>query len=193
MPISQRNLPIVIILQGGELFAEFFPLPFIFGPGGIIRPEAWQLIRPSRGTVVHTAEDAFLEDYGPGVPTLLLSGHTGWDNPTGLAGIVAFQLLEAMFQEYLRRRKRNAAAGFDPDNVRLIYLDTLNIQAFLVYPQEFHAEKSKRNALLYYYRLRFTVLVDLKYEGLYGIADLPFANPVGLLNNVSAGFGGLLA
>lgn len=194
MPIDQKNLPILIILQGGEFFGTTIPLPFLFGTGiGVTRPDTWQLTRPSRGTVTHTAASAFLDDFGAGIPTLVIAGNTGWNKPAGIAGLVALQYLEVIFQEYLARRKRTAEAGLDPDLVHLFYLDALNLQAFLVYPHEFNIDRAKNNPLLFMYRIRFTVLHDLKYELLYGQAPIPFSDPLPLLTRVETTFGGLLA
>lgn len=193
MPINQKDLPIILILQGGEFFAGKLPLPFLFGsPGGIVRPRTWHLRRPSRGTVVGTVGASFLDDFGSGVPALMMEGSTGWNEPEGFAGIVAMQLLEVIVQEYLQRRKRTAEAGLDPNLVRLLYLDALNVEAFLVYPQEFNIDRTSSDPLLRFYQLRFTILRDLKYEALYGIANVPVSEPLKLLNTVRGQFAELL-
>jgi hypothetical protein len=172
MPISQKNRPIILILQGGEFFSlGIIPVPFLFGsPGGIVRPENLQILRPARGTVVHTAGAAFLDDFGEGVGTIVMQGHTGWSEPA-LAGEVAFQQLRLMFQEYLARRKRTKLANLDPDGVRLIYLDSLNLEAFLVYPHEFSLKRSRTRPLLYMYHLRLSILRDLLQEGVSEVTD----------------------
>lgn len=189
MPINQKNFPILILLTGGEFFGLSFPLPILFGTGlGIVRPETWTLQRPSRGTITHTAGSAFLDDFGSSVPVLTLAGNTGWQEPTALAGLVSLQLLEAMFQEYLLRRKRTAEAGQDPDTVHLFYFDALNLQAFLVYPHEFQANRQKNNPLLYFYNIRFSALRDLKYDLIYGQAPIPFFDPFPLLTQTQAAF-----
>lgn len=193
MPINQKNLPIILILTGGEFFGITFPIPFVFGTGaGIVRPDTWKLKRPSRSTTTHTAASAFLDDFGPGVPTLVMAGSTGWSDPAELGGLVAIQLLEAFLLEYLNRRKRTAEAGGDPDTVHLLYLDALNLEAFLVYVADFQIDRSKNSPLLYFYTVQFTVLRDLKYEPLFGIADVPQSEPLGLLRSVKTNFAELL-
>lgn len=189
MPIIQKNLPIVFILQGGELFAEKIPIPILFGTGiGLVTPENWQLLRPSRGTITHTATAAFLDDFGPGVPMLLMSGTTGWSEPKEFGGIVGLQALEVMFQEYLNRRKRMAEAGLDPDLVHLLYLDALHVQALLVYPHEFQIDRTKNSPLLYFYHMRLSALRDLKYEALFGVAQTPLLHATELLQSAQSEF-----
>ena len=167
MPINQTNLPILLVLQGGEFFAGQIPAPFLFGTaGGIVRPENLSLTRPSAGTVVHTAGhgSAFLDDFGPAPGSLTLQGSTGYDVPTGFAGLAAFKALELLLQEYLDRRKRTADAGIDPDTVNLFYFDILNAEAFLIYPATFTLDRNKRGPLMYFYRMQFHLLRDLLHD-----------------------------
>lgn len=162
MPLDQSDLPIILTVSGGSSFLGPLPIPFLFGgPGGIVRPESLSVPRPTRGSVIHTADSAFLDDFGPGVPQITMQGHTGWNNPTGFAGLPALKALEALFLEYLARRKRTADALGDPNDVTMGFFDVLNGQAFSVYPIEFSADRqARRGALLYYYRMRFWVLKD---------------------------------
>jgi hypothetical protein len=202
MPFPQKDLPILLDLQGGGFFSSplNFPLPLLFGtPVGIIRPENLTITRPDRGTVVHTAGNAWLDDFGRGVPTLTFSGHTGWQEPSvALASIVAFKLFEALLVEYEERRKRVAAKGGDPDVVKLLYFDALNAQAFVLYPIEFTLNRTKSHPLLYFYQARFYVLFDLIYDSLYGYLPTDFLDFTGLgpmaknILELAKNFGGFL-
>jgi hypothetical protein len=202
MPFPQKDLPILLDLQGGGFFSSplNFPLPLLFGsPAGIIRPENLTLTRPNRGTVIHSAENAWLDDFGRGVPILTFSGHTGWQEPSvALASIVAFKLFEALLVEYEERRKRTAAAGGDPDTVKLLYFDALNAQAFVLYPIEFTLNRTKSHPLLYFYQARFYVLFDLIYDSLYGYLPTDFLDFTGLgpmaknILELAKNFGGFL-
>lgn len=194
MPYPQKNLPIFIILEGGASFASFIPIPFVMGlPNTIIRPESLHLTRPARGTVINTAKNAFLEDFGEGVGQIVIQGHTGWSDKEGpIAGVFAFKLLEEIFIEYLRRRAAAAKAGLEPDKtVFLFYVDTLNLLAFTVYPQEFVLERIKTRPLLYFYRLRFTTLVDLLQVAIFDIASNfggLLTDPIGTLGKIGTDF-----
>lgn len=161
IPAIQKNVPIALVLFGGGIVT-----PFVWNtPLGGVRPEHIGLARPSRGTITHTAGAAFLDDFGEGVGQLVLSGHTGWIQD-GTPGFVKFKVLEAIFVEYLRRRKALAAAGQDPNDVKLWYLDVLNAEALSVYPHEFRLERTRSRPLLYLYHMRFAVLLDLLQEGI---------------------------
>ena len=199
MPLDQTTLPIILTLTGGEAFASSFPVPFLFGgPGGIVRPQSLSWQRPSRGTVIGTAiaGKPFLEDFGQGVPQLIVHGHTSWSQPGQRAGLPGLKALEVLFQEYLTRRQRTAAALGDPDSVKLTWIDVLDATAFSVYPIEFAADRSaKPNPLLYYYRMRFWVVRDLLADLVDTITDDVFSwlnDTTGIftrLDQVGAAFG----
>lgn len=162
MPLDQSDLPIILSVRGGSFFlGGLVPIPFLLGgPGGIVRPEALSITRPSRGSVVHTADSAFLDDFGHGVAQISLQGSTGYSE-SPLSGLPGIKALEALFNEYLARRQRTADAGGDPNSVVMDYLDVLNAQAFQVYPVEFAVDRrAKQGALLYYYRIRFWATRD---------------------------------
>lgn len=165
MPLNQQPLPIIFVLSGLPLFGVTIPAPILFGPPGITRPDQLQIVRPTRGTVVHTAENSFLEDFGMGVPQIFMSGTTGWDEPTGFAGLPALLALRAMITAYEELRKNS----LDPSSVQLLYLDTLNFEACSVYPDEFTFSRSATKPLMYEYRMRFRILEDY-------IASLAFGN-----------------
>lgn len=161
MLLDQSSMPILFLLQGGLSIFGPLPAPFLFGTAaGIVRPQQAQIIRPARGTITHTAKDAFLDDFGVGVPQLFLSGTTGYNEPEGFAGLPALVALRALFLEYLDRRQRTAEANLDPDSVVLLYIDTLNLEACRVYPHEFTWDKNATKPLLWDYRMRLSVLED---------------------------------
>jgi hypothetical protein len=158
-PLSQKYLPIGILLSGGP--GPF--IPFTFGiPGlGAIRPQEYGLARPARGQVIHTAADAFLDTFGEGVPQLQISGHTGWG--AGLfeiPGIVLFKAFEFIVQNYHTRQRLLISQGQDPAAVKMLWLDTLNLQALSIYPLVFQAKKTSSRPLLYYYTFQAVVLLD---------------------------------
>lgn len=165
MPI-QEHLPIVFVLVGPSIL-KGIPAPLVFGsPGMVIRPETWSLSRGVRSTITHTASNAFLDDFNMGVPILSLSGHTGFSEPSKLAGLPALKLLEALFILYEQSREQFASLNFDPNLIKIYYFDVLNLQALSISPQEFVVERMKSRSLLYFYRMRFAVLQDLGADAL---------------------------
>jgi hypothetical protein len=151
-----RPIALLLMLNGFPVFAVLFNVPWL----GTIRPEQIHLTRPARGTVTHTTGAAFIDDYGEGMGTLTIMGHTGW-NAGLLPGILKFKAIEQLFIQYLALRQTRAAGGLDPDAVQLWWLDTLDLEALAVYPHEFVLEKTKSRPLLYFYRMRFSVTEDL--------------------------------
>jgi hypothetical protein len=162
--LSQKNKPIMFLLQGGGPF-----IPFVFGVPivGAIRPEQYQLTRAGRGAVTQTEGGAFLDEFGEGPAQLMIAGHTGWGAGYELPGVIKVKALEAIFIEYLRRYQRLKEANADPSIVQLWFLDSLNLEAFSVYPMQFSLERNKGRPLLYYYRMQFIVLVDLLQDAVY--------------------------
>jgi hypothetical protein len=171
-PIPQKYLPIGIVLSGGP-----GPLiPFTFGvPGlGAIRPQEYGLSQPARGQVIHTAADAFLDTFGQGVSQLQISGHTGWG--AGLfeiPGIILFKAFEFIVQNYHTRQQRLISQGQDPAAVKMLWLDTLNLQALSIYPMVFQAKKTSSRPLLYYYTFQAVVLMDYLGSFLQNLATPP--------------------
>jgi hypothetical protein len=161
--ISQKWMPIIFALYGSGIPIV---VPFGIQQVGLIRPEQLTISRQARGTVIHTAEDAFLEDFGEGVPRLTMAGTTGW-NSSVIAGLPGLKLLEGLFVDYLQQRKKLAKSGGDPNAVQLVYIDTLNFEAFSVYPHEFTLERTRQRPLLYMYRMQFSVLKDLLQSTLF--------------------------
>lgn len=172
MPIDQSDLPLIFALQGGASFLGPIPAPVVFGTAvGLVRPERLDLDRPTRGQIIHTADRAFLDDFGEGVQELVFMGTTGYDNPSGWAGLVSFKALELLFVEYERRRKRTADLLLDPDSVKLYYFDVLNLEALSLYPRRFRLTRSRQRPLLYQYDLRFDVVEDLLTNTLFDLPD----------------------
>lgn len=162
--INQKDLPIVLTLFSNSVAGALsvpgtaIPIVTVFGgPSGIVRPESISMARPARGTVSNTIGAAFLDDFGEGIGVVTLQGHTGWQ--TG--GLSAFSALKLTFTEYLARRKALREAGEDPNAIQLWYIDTLNLEAFSVYPVQFSLERTRNRSLLYFYRIQLLVLTDL--------------------------------
>jgi len=145
------------------------PISFLLSGGGasasvdlVIRPEDLSRTDVSRLSVQQTlGESAWADNFGPGLPSITISGHTGWrrtesSNDDGLARFTA--LHSTVFSQWHSRRKQMASTGQDPDNVRLIFVDTLDGIAEVVAPLNFALRRSKSRPLLAQYQLAMTVL-----------------------------------
>src|SRR6185437_6490323 len=135
-PGIQAQLPIIWLLS-----ALLVPIDFIVMSTNFpIKPQQLNLARNARGTVFNTATAAFLNDFGEGVPTLEISGNTGFGSEFG-QGFIDFKALEGLFANYLNLRQQS----FSPNDITLTYIDTINVEAFNVYPMRFTLQRTARS------------------------------------------------
>lgn len=161
--------------------AEVRPISFVLddqatgGPPAsvdlVIRPEDLTRNDPSRLNVQQTLGGAWADNFGPGVPTILISGHTGW-RPTFASGDGGERFQQLYDQVYVQWHERRAAAvqmGIDPDLVKLVFADALDDFSVVVAPMAFTLQRSRSRPLLYQYRINLTVLGDdVDGGGLFG-------------------------
>lgn len=160
-PGAQANSPIIFILLDGVL-----PIStIVFNAGAIYKPQQLNIARSARGSIFNTATAAFLNDYGEAYPTLELSGTTGFGSEFG-KGFLDFKQLELMFTSYLASRQESSS----PNNVQLIYIDTINVEAFSCYPMRFTLQRTAQSPQLYFYNISLVCLIDLLETALYTLA-----------------------
>lgn len=167
MPTSQKNLPIgIVVTLSANLGGFGIPAPvsfYLFNP----RPESVQYNYPTRGTVIQTFDGGFVDDFGEGLVDIVVSGHTGWRKGLVMDGYLAFvtfrELVVRMFHQL---RAMQAAAGQPIENVKMYWVDTLNLCVYEVYPISLQTSKNRQRPLLYQYTLRMTGIKS------YGVADM---------------------
>jgi hypothetical protein len=169
MPTSQKNRPIgiVITLSSGLNVGGFdiaAPVSFyLFNP----RPESIQYLYPTRGTIIQTFDGGFVDDFGEGLVDIVVSGHTGWRSGFVMDGFMAFVVFrELVVRLFHQLREAQAAAGKPIENVKMYWVDTLNVCVYEVYPISLQTQKNRQRPLLYQYTLRMTGIKS------YGVADL---------------------
>lgn len=126
-----------------------------------IRPEELTRTDPSRLKVQQTLGGAWADSFGAGVPTIQISGHTGWRPTAGNSsdGEARFRALkQQVFDGWHNRRLAAVKSGMDPDTVQLIFTDALNQQTVVVAPNSFVLRRSKSRPLLMQYQISLTVL-----------------------------------
>ncbi len=127
-----------------------------------IRPEELSRNDPSRLSVQQTLGGAWGDNFGPGVPTINISGHTGWRRgygPTTADGVQRFaDLFQQVFTGWHDARAAAAAAGNDPSLVKLIFADALDGFAVEVAPMAFTLRRSRSRPLLMQFQIAMTVL-----------------------------------
>src|SRR3546814_6347174 len=126
-----------------------------------IRPEDLTRGDPSRMDVQQTLGGAWADNFGPGIPTINISGHTGWRRLVGSIGDgeARFQNLKStVFDQWHLKRRDAVQAGRDPDLVQLVFSDALDGFTVVVAPMNFTLRRSKSRPLLYQYPIPLTVL-----------------------------------
>lgn len=156
-PTSQKagDRPISFLLDNQ---ADGAPQAFV---DLVIRPEELTRVDPSKLTVTQSLGGAWADSFGAGVPSITLSGHTGWrrtlsSNDDGAARME--RLKETVFDEWHAQRQKNIEQGLDPDQVRLIFSDALDNQSVVVAPQSFVLRRSKSKPLLAQFQISLLVM-----------------------------------
>lgn len=166
--------------------------------GLVIRPEDLTRVDNSRLSVQQTlGSSVWADNFGPGVPSITISGHTGWRRVEGEAGdgLDRFtRLHETVFKQWHERRRQAANNGLDPDNVQLVFADALDNIAAVVAPMSFTLRRSKSRPLLAQYQIQLSVLSDepgrlpaTSFSDYYGY--LTRTSGTGAVSDVVAGLG----
>lgn len=147
--------------------ASYRPIAFALDAGGNlsapislkIRPEDLTRTEPSRIAVHQTLgreTSGWVDNFGPGLPTVNISGHTGWraTQLEGQDGVQAFESLNKMVMvDYHAEKQRAIDTGRDPATVKLIFIDMLDYFTWNVAPMNFVLRRSKSRPLLIQYNI----------------------------------------
>jgi len=138
-----------------------------------IRPEELTRVEPSRLNTTQTLGGAWVDNFGPGLSTIQISGTTGWRmNPVGEDWETAFMRLRAeVFTEWHKLRNNKIQMGLNPDSVKLIFADTLDNIAAVVAPQAFTLRRSKARPLLMQYNINLSIVSDRLSGSFEGLMD----------------------
>lgn len=124
-----------------------------------IRPEDLTRNEPSRVAVHQTlgrTVQGWVDNFGAGLPSVSISGHTGWRHSagTGMDGAQAFEALNQLVAHDYHEAKQSAInRGLDPALVKLLFVDTLDNFAWSVTPTQFVLRRSKSRPLLWQYNI----------------------------------------
>jgi hypothetical protein len=127
----------------------------------VVRPEELTRSDASRLSTFQTLGGAWADNFGRGLPTVQLSGITGWGQGSLPNGQVEFEALyQLIYVGWHKARASLVAQGKDPDLVKLIFNDTLDGFTWLVAPNQFVLKRSKSRPLLSQYHINLTYLSD---------------------------------
>ena len=137
----------------------------------VIRPEDLTRTDLSRLTTTQTLSGAWADNFGRGIPTIQLSGTTGWGSGDLPDGLKAFQALhELIFSQWHSQRAQALSIARDPDKVKLIFADYLDGFIYVVAPQNFVLRRNKSRPLLSQYQINLTWLSDDVAETMKAVA-----------------------
>lgn len=125
----------------------------------LINPSDMSMEEPSRSTVTQTIGGAYVTDFGRGLPTVTLSGTTGYKRRASAEG----GELDG-FEEFMKFRQhiyRSFIQANDP-NLSLNWYNWEDDEYYEIQPTHFRLQRSKSEPLLYRYELRFTCLRVLR-------------------------------
>lgn len=122
-----------------------------------VRPEDLTRNEPSRVSVHQTLGrevSGWVDNFGEGLPSVTISGHTGWGAGGRPDGANAFhQLNELVAHEYHAAKQSAIDSGMDPASVKLIFSDLLDDFTWNVVPTQFILRRSRSRPLLFQYNI----------------------------------------
>jgi hypothetical protein len=124
-----------------------------------IRPEDLTRNEPVRATVHQTLGrgiSGWADNFGRGLPSVTISGHTGWrfSHGSNMDGAEAFEALNQLVVHDFSAAKQAAIdSGSNPASVQLLFIDTLDNFAWSVLPMQFILRRSKSRPLLFQYNI----------------------------------------
>lgn len=124
-----------------------------------IRPEDLSYNQPALQTAVQTLDGAFVDDFGEGIETIQIAGHTGWGQGNRPDGVEQFRRLhDLVWVRWHNERRLALEQGQDPAGVRLLFVDALNDATRVVVPGLFSLKRNRSSPLLIRYQINMTVL-----------------------------------
>lgn len=134
---------------------------FLEGRDLIIRPEEMSRNEPVRASITQTLGGFWADDFGPGLSTITLAGHTGWRGSVNQDGAEQFSELRRLIVERRQELRDERAKSGNPDDIRLVFADQLNNHALYVQPTTFQLRRHKSRPLLSQYNISLAVLGSL--------------------------------
>jgi len=147
------DMPVAFILTDRNTITELVQLN--------IRPEDMTRNDTSRTTIHQTFSTPWADDFGPGVRTIQISGHTGWRGSETENSVELFtRLHENVFRRWHQYRAEALLNGKSPDSVSLIFSDGLHGEVSTVIPTHFNLKRNKARPLLLQYQIGMSVVLD---------------------------------
>ena len=152
------------------------PTSYSFG----IPPESLTRTEVNRVAVQNALGGAWVDDFGPGITQIQLSGTTGWRGFNGTDGLTLFQNLHTLVMKTWNQKRQAAITkGLDPSQVELIFADGIDGTVDVVIPTNFTLRRSKQSPLIARYDISLLVTGDAPPPAQPGFLQ-SLANALGL-------------
>lgn len=134
----------------------------------VINPQEYAMREPTRSQVVQTIGGAYVDDFGRGLPTVTISGNTGWrlkpvpDTQALMDGWQAFKALRNDIYRFYTDAKDEVITFQRSPYYQLRWYNWAEDEYYVIHPEEFQLQRSASKPLLYMYTFSFTCLVNMK-------------------------------
>lgn len=159
MPVISQNTflrPILFVLHDTSSMGGI-PLPYLF----YIRPEELSITDPSRNNVHQSLGGGWVDGFGQGLETINIAGNTGWGQGNMPPGELNYHLLyNVVYKQWHAKREAAVKAGKDPDLVKLIFIDLLDMYWGVCAPMTFVLKRSRSRPLLFLYNINLIVVAN---------------------------------
>ncbi|WIT26422.1 hypothetical protein [Bacillus phage SPO1L4] len=127
----------------------------------VLNPEEYDQTEPSRVNVTQTKGGAFVDDFGGGVPTVVMSGTTGFKNGTKdpTSGFKKFKELRDLIREYYFGEAPGSAVKASKE---LTFHNHTDGEHWIAVPTTFSLKRSVARPLLYLYNIEMILVRPAK-------------------------------
>ncbi len=140
----------------------------------LVNPSDFAQEEAGRGSVVQTLGGAYVQDFGIGLPTVTLSGTTGYSTRTSAEGKKLDGYEELI--NFRARVYRKFLQANDPAHAMYWY-NWEDDEHYEIQPQDFRVQRNKSEPTLYRYEFRFTCLRRLAKTRQEAASDYLTRNP----------------
>ncbi|AKG36082.1 hypothetical protein [Paenibacillus durus] len=140
----------------------------------LVNPSDFSQDEPGRGNIIQTLGGAYVADFGLGLPTVTLSGTTGYRVRASAEGKERDGYEE--LRDFRSDIYRKILLANDPQHA-LYWYNWEDDEYYEIHPQNFRLQRSKSEPTLYRYEFRFTCLRRLTKTRREAAGDYLKRNP----------------
>ncbi len=125
-----------------------------------------EIVADVRVTLIQTVSGAYFDDFGLGIPRLVLTGDTAWVSPQGMYNGEprnGYQVAQHLYRDILQYYFQSETDTSNPQNMELLIFDYTNNSSWSVkpLPPGMTLQRTKASPMTYSYSVNFVVNRDL--------------------------------